>query len=270
MTTTASQHKLLPDSTLVGRNLVSIFLADVGYGLRSAARTPFPLVTSILIPLFFNVMFSWLQGDKMVDGLPGVTRTTGTIIVFVVASAGYFNMVIGITQAREKGLLKRVRQSPVPRTVHLLARISVALVVAGVSVLLMVAVSMIGFGLEIRPAAVPGLLVAFVLASIASSALGIALTRLVPTLEASIVLGTATLFPLLFVSGVFFPLDMPSVIATIVNYLPFAPMSDLINGLLDPSATGAGIEGRALAVVTAWTVIGMFLAVRFVRWEPRK
>jgi ABC-2 type transport system permease protein len=270
MTTTASQRKLLPDSSPVGRSLVSVFLSDVGFGLRSAARTPFPLVTGIFIPLFFNVMFSWLQGDEVVGGLPGVTRTTGTIIVFVVASAGYFNMVIGITQAREKGLLKRVRQSPVPRTIHLLARITVALVVSGVSVLLMVAVSVLGFGLEIRMAAVPGLVLAFVLASIASSALGIALTRLVPTLEASIVLGTATLFPLLFISGVFFPLEMPAVIETVTDYLPFAPMSDLINGLLDPSATGAGIDGRALAVVAAWAVIGMFLAVRFVRWEPRK
>lgn len=261
----------VPQSFETRNNAARTFTRDIAAGLRSAMRTPFPLVTGIFIPLFFNVMFSWLQGDQMIDGIPGVNRTSATIMVFVIASAGYFNMVIGITTAREKGLLKRIRQTPVSRTLHLLSRIAVATIMAGASILLMVAVSMIGFGLEIRAAALPGLLLAFVLASVASSSLGIALTRVIPTIEGAVVMGTATLFPLLFLSGVFFPLEgLPSAITTVMDLLPFAPMNTLIQGLLDPGASGLAIDTEALLTVAAWAVVGMALAVRCVKWEPRK
>lgn len=271
MTTAYLTTTPVPQSFETGNSALKAFFTDVGFGLRSAMRTPFPLVTGIFIPLFFNLMFSWLQGDQMIDGVPGVNRTSATIMVFVIATAGYFNMVMGITQAREKGLLKRVRQTPASRTLHLLSRIAVAMIMAGASILLMVAVSMLGFGLEIRPMALPGLLLAFVLASIASASLGIALTRVIPTLEGALVIGTATLFPILFISGVFFPLEgMPSAVTTVTDLLPFAPMNTLIQGLLDPAATGLAIDVRSLVVVAAWAVIGMFCAVRFLKWEPRK
>ena len=37
----------------------------------------------------------------------------------------------------------------------------------------------------------------------------------------------------------------------------------------DPTATGAGFELGDLAIVAAWGVAGLLLAVRFFRWKPR-
>lgn len=253
------------------RNWLRLLAHDMRYGLRSAPRTPFPVVMGLFLPLFFNVMFNLLQGDDVVGGLPGVNWTTATIVVFVVSTSGYFNMAIGITIAREKGVLKRVRQTPMPKALHLTARIGVLTVMSAASVTLMLLVSWLLFGLEIGPGALLGLAIVFVISSFTSAVLGLALSRAIPTVEAGVVVGTATLFPLLFVSGVFFPIDgMPGWLQTIIDGLPFAPMAELVRGLFDPSSSGLAIRVEPLAIVLAWGIAGLLMAIRTLRWEPRR
>ncbi|KII00237.1 hypothetical protein LP52_02705 [Streptomonospora alba] len=252
------------------RNWLTLLLHDMRYGLISGARTPFPLVTALFLPLFFNVMFNLLQSGETVGGIPNVSATTATIVVFVVTTSGYFNMAIGITVAREKGVLKRVRQTPMPKTLHLMSRIGVTTTMAAASVLLMIAISMAAFGLEIRPLAVPGLLLSFFVCCFTSAALGMGLSRFIPTLEGGVVIGTATLFPLLFLSGVFFPVDLPGPLQTVVDLLPFAPMADLVRTAFDPGATGLAVDLQALAVVTAWGAAGLLFTLKLLRWEPRR
>jgi ABC-2 type transport system permease protein len=252
-------------------NWLLLLLHDMRYGLRSAPRTPFPVVMALFLPLFFNVMFNLMQRDEVVAGIPGVNFTTATIIVFVVTTSGYFNMAVGITVAREKGVLKRIRQTPMPKALHLTARIGVLTVMSAASVTLMLAVSTLAFGLRMRPLAIVGLVLVFVVASFTSSVLGLALTRAIPTVEAGVVVGTATLFPLLFISGVFFPIDgMPGPVQTVIDYLPFAPMAELVRGVFDPASSGLAIAPLPLAIVAGWGVIGLLLTVRTMRWEPRR
>jgi ABC-2 type transport system permease protein len=38
----------------------------------------------------------------------------------------------------------------------------------------------------------------------------------------------------------------------------------------DPNTTGAGFEWGHLAVLVAWGIFGLLIAVRFFRWEPRR
>ncbi|GAA1755850.1 MULTISPECIES: ABC transporter permease [Streptomonospora] len=252
------------------RNWPALLLHDMRYGITSAVRTPFPLATALFLPLFFNVMFNLLQDGQTVGGIPNVSATTATIVVFVVTTSGYFNMAIGVTVAREKGVLKRVRQTPMPKTLHLMSRIGVSTVMAAGSVLLMVAISMAAFGLEIRPLAVPGLVLGFFVCCFTSAVLGMGLSRFIPTLEGGVVIGTATLFPLLFLSGVFFPLALPEPLQTVVDLLPFAPMATLVRTSFDPGATGLALDLPALAVVAAWGAVGLLATLKLLRWEPRR
>lgn len=252
-------------------NWLRLLMHDMRYGMISAPRTPFPVVMALFLPLFFNVMFNLIQQDEVVDGIPGVNLTTATIIVFVVSTSGYFNMAVGITVAREKGLLKRVRQTPMPKALHLTSRIGVLTVMSAISVTLMIAISTIFFGMRVRPLAFVALLLVFIVASFTSSVLGLAVSRFIPTVEAGVVVGTATLFPMLFISGVFFPLEnMPSGLQTAIDLMPFAPMADLVRTVFDPSQTGLGIDLSAFAVVFAWGLAGLILTVKTMRWEPHR
>lgn len=243
---------------------------DMRYGLIAARRTPFPMVVALLFPLFFNVMFNLIQSGEVVDGVASVQFTTAAIVVFVITAAGYFNMATGMVIAREKSILKRIRQTPMLKSYHLLSRIAVSIVVIATSVIIMILVSAVAFGFEIRPQAIPALIITFLVGSFTSCALGIAITRLIPSIEGALVVSTATLFPLLFVSGVFFPIEgMPAPLQTVIDFLPFAPMIEAIRTTMDTTVTGFAFDPLNLAIITAWGVAGMFIALKTMKWEPQ-
>lgn len=252
------------------RDPFTLLVHDIKYGLISASRTPFALTISILLPLFFSVMFNLLQAGERIEGNPAVQATTSTIIVFVIMMSGYFNMVTGIVTTREKAVLKRIRQTPMPKAVHLTSRIGVSLTITLGSVILMIAVALAAFDLELRLAAVPALTLAVLLGSFTSGVLGMAITRLVPSVEAALIVSTTTLFPLMFLSGVFFPVDMPAPIQVVLDYLPFVPMIEAVSAPLDTGATGMAFDVVNLGVIAAWGVAGMFLTVKIMPWEPQR
>jgi ABC-2 type transport system permease protein len=253
------------------RDPFTLLVHDIKYGLISASRTPFALTISILLPLFFSVMFNLLQSGERVEGNPAVQATTSTIIVFVIMMSGYFNMVTGIVTTREKAVLKRIRQTPMPKAVHLSSRIGVSLIITIGSVILMVVVALAAFDLEMRPAVIPALTLAVLLGGFTSGVLGMAVTRLVPSVEAALIVSTTTLFPLMFLSGVFFPVDgLPAFLQTILDYLPFVPMIEAVSAPLDTGSTGMAFDLVNLGIIAAWGVAGMFLAVKVMPWEPQR
>ena len=75
----------------------------------------------------------------------------------------------------------------------------------------------------------------------------------------------AVFLPLIFISGVFYSADdLPEALKAIAEALP---LKHLIDGLSAAIVGGGGDTGTAALVVGAWAVAGLFLAVRFFRWE---
>ena len=58
--------------------------------------------------------------------------------------------------------------------------------------------------------------------------------------------------------------QMPGPVAAIINLLPSAALA---NGLRDSLEAGA-FPVQSIAVLAAWTVVGVLLARRTFRWEP--
>jgi ABC-2 type transport system permease protein len=91
----------------------------------------------------------------------------------------------------------------------------------------------------------------------------------------------ATILPLLFLSGIFFPIgdDAPAWIKAVSNIFPirhfFEAMVNGFLGNLTVSTPGGPVrvfpfDWWDLAVVAIWGVVGLLLAVRYFSWEPRK
>jgi ABC-2 type transport system permease protein len=80
-------------------------------------------------------------------------------------------------------------------------------------------------------------------------------------------LGNAIVFPLLFLSGTFFPrFLMPEWLQNITAYLPLTPV---IDGLRLIATEGKHLIdlGPQLAIMAAWTIIIYFIAFKVFRWE---
>ncbi len=75
------------------------------------------------------------------------------------------------------------------------------------------------------------------------------------------------MFPILFLSGVFFPIgDAPQWIQDVANFFPVAHVVDSFTACFDPATTGSGFTSD-LWNLLAWTAVGLFVATRRFRVE---
>jgi ABC-2 type transport system permease protein len=103
------------------------------------------------------------------------------------------------------------------------------------------------------------------------SCLGFALAAAIPSEDAAPAVTNAIVFPLYFLSGVFIPQDeIPSGVLGFADVFPVRNFFEAMFTAWDPHTTGSGFEFGHLAVVAAWGLFGLLIAVRFFRWEPRR
>jgi ABC-2 type transport system permease protein len=143
-----------------------------------------------------------------------------------------------------------------------------------ISVIMVVLVSVIGavvYGVTIPTDTMPALLVTLIVGAFSFSCLGFALAAVIPTEDAAPAVTNATVLPLYFLSGVFIPQDeLPNGVLDFANLFPIRHFFEAMFTAWDPNTTGSGFELGHLAVVAAWGLFGLIVAVRFFRWEPRR
>ena len=78
-----------------------------------------------------------------------------------------------------------------------------------------------------------------------------------------------TFLPLSFISGIWYPLDgAPDWVVTIAHFFPLYHIVDAFDACFVPSTTGGGWSWDNLAVIAAWGVGALFVAIRRFRVEP--
>ena len=194
--------------------------------------------------------------DFLVPGLLAFT------LMQISVSGSGFNLV----EYRRKGILKRLFVTPVrPRDFILglvIARLLLCLV--QLSVLLGVAI----FFLKVRIAGdLVSLYSVIVLGTIIFLSLGFCLGSLAKTQQAILALGNLFIFPQMFLSGIFLPIDsLPELIQPLAKLLPLSFVAGALreisnNGLalweILPQLTGLGV----------WLAIGFLLATRLFVWK---
>src|SRR5690606_17334566 len=112
--------------------------------------------------------------------VPGGTVDTSTfyvpaILAFSVISATYTNISMSIVYARDQGILKRQRGTPLPALSFILGRVFQAIGVTAILVVIVLAAGMLLYGAELEAEKVPWLIVVLVAGSASFCALGLAI-----------------------------------------------------------------------------------------------
>ena len=235
-------------------------------------RNPASAFFTFTFPLMFLVIFTSLLGNGHLQlGGHRVSQSTYYVAemgAFAVISACYTNIAIGLTFLRDTGVLKRLHGTPMPPSVYFAARVVHAMLMA----VLLVTITVV-FGRFVYDAHVPtgGTLLRFLtmlaVGAMTFCALGFAITTVIPNFDAAAPVVNATILPVLFLSGVFIPIgdNAPSWITWTGRLFPVKHFSDGMRaGFL-----GTPFEWTDVAVVAAWGVAGMLIAVRAFDWEPR-
>jgi len=156
-----------------------------------------------------------------------------------------------------------------PPWVFMAGRIGTAMVVTALLVVLVSGIGRLVYGVTLPSGTLPGLVLAVLAGAASFSALGFALTALIPTENAAPAVTNAIVLPLYFVSGIFVPNDeMPEGIQRVGDLFPVKHLFEALLTAFDPSEAAPGIAGTDLAIVAAWGIAGLAIAVRTFRWAP--
>lgn len=261
-----------PGAGAAARPSVARLLPDqLGYAVRDLWRTRIAFVFTFLFPLTFLVVLGAIAGNDTVSADSSVR-----VMQFVTPAAAVMGALYGsfptvassLADARERGVLKRVRGTPLPGWVHLAGRIGAAVLLAVGSLTLMLVVGVVAYDVQVPARAVPAAAVTVVAAVACFAALGVAVAGLAPSATVAQAVSIAAAVVVSFLSGVMGYGDMPAWADRIAQVFPVKPFNDALGDQLDPFATGAGWDLGALAVIGAWTAAAVAVAVRWFRWEP--
>jgi ABC-2 type transport system permease protein len=240
-------------------------------GLRALVRTPRAAFFTFIFPAVLLVFVDGTS-DGTVTGAGGSVDAaqyfTPSLAVFGLSFACYTSLLFAIPRARERGILKRVRGTPVQPSVYLASLIAVGLLSGVGSVAILVALGAAKFGVQLYPALLPAVLVTLLTGGLCLCALGLAVSSFVSNAETAPVIANITLLPLAFISGVFAPLhNAPQWLKTLASVFPLRHLVDAFSVAFSPHTTGSGFRPGDLAVLIAWAIAGTLVAVRRFRWE---
>jgi ABC-2 type transport system permease protein len=236
-------------------------------------RNPASVFFTAVFPLLFLFIFATFFKNAEIEGLDvdGATYYVPAIVALSVISATTVKLAMNLSSEREAGMLKRLRGTPLPPSAFVAGRVGNSLVI---SLILVVLVSVIGalfYGVSIPTQTMPAVLVTLAVGAASFSCLGFALAAVIPSEDAAPAVTNAIVFPLYFVSGVFVPADeIPDGILHFADIFPVRHFFEAFFTAWDPNTTGAGFALGDLAIVAAWGVLGLLIAVRYFRWEPRR
>jgi ABC-2 type transport system permease protein len=245
----------------------------IGYQVRLFLRTPIAVFFVILLPLIMLVLFNALFGGNTVDTGFGSWKTsqfyTGGLAVFTAVSATFTNLANTVPIRRDEGVLKRWRGTPQRPWVVLGGMIGASILLAAVATLVMLAIGVVAYDLDVNAAKVPAAIVTFVIGVASFAAMGMAVAGLCPTASAASALANVIILPMAFLSDVFIPIeDPPGWLKTLGDVLPLKPLAEAFQNAFNPAVDAPAFDGGRLARVAAWGVVGLLVALKWFRWEP--
>lgn len=243
------------------------------YDQRIFWRNPAAVFFTVMLPVIFLLIFSTIFGNEMLesrDGLKVSTYYVPGIATLAIVSATLVNVAMRIVEARESGRLKRMRGTPLPAWSYVAGRICNALILSLTMVAVITLIGWLIYDVELPTTTIPALLVTITVGTFTFCSLGFALSAAIPNEDSAPAITNVAVLPLYFLSGVFIPeSEIPDGVLGFSDHFPIRPFFEALLMAYDPATTGAGFDWGHLAVVGAWGVGGLLLALRYFRWAPR-
>ena len=227
--------------------------------------------SAVFVFLFPLLLFTLLTAvyNGRIYGRPASWALLAGMLGYGAATTAFAGLALILVARRELGILKRIRSTPLPPATYLVAVLTSIMVVFALQ-----AVSLFVLGKVLKstpwPHNVVSLALALALGAAVFAALGLALTGFIRSLEGSSAIVNVIVLPMAFLSGSFGPTrHYPQALRAIGAVLPLKPLIDLINAIY---LHGQQIwdRPRAVAILIAWGIFGMAVAIRKFRWEPRE
>lgn len=237
--------------------------------LKIFLREPLGAAGTVVVPVVIFIVLGRLGGSRLSAGPMVETKFLAVampvLVSVLIAISAVLSLVTIISVYREGGILKRLRATPLRPPTILLAQVLVKLLLTAATLALTVLA-----GRRYYPvgAQVPlaGFTVALLISTASILSIGFVIASLVPTARFAQPVGAVLLYPMLAVSGLFFPVAiLPPVLRVIAGLLPMTYAVSLLQGIW----TGESWVSHAGDIVALGVicVACVALSARIFRWE---
>ncbi len=228
-------------------------------------RNPSAAFFNFALPLIFLALFGAIfagERENLEVIVPGIAGMS-------VVAATFSTLAYNLTYLRDRGILKRMRGTPLPSSAYLVGIAGHAVTNTVLQVGIITVAGALVFGVP-WPGDWPAMGVFLVAGVLCFSALGVALSHVIPNFDSAPAYVNAAFLPMLVISGVFYDDEgAPGFIATLAELMP---LKHLIDGLSGAMVDGEGLVANwpALLALAVWGALGAALAVRGFSWDARR
>lgn len=192
--------------------------------------------------------------------------TFAGLLGFSIVGIGIFGPMNVFPELKKQGILRRLHTTPLKVWQYFMSTMFSQAATGAVAIAVQFAVAITVFHLKID-----GNLLAISLFIIYSIfmilGIGLAIGGWAKNERQAAPLGNIIVFPMLFLSGTFFPrYAMPQWLQSVSDYLPLTPVIDGIRQLTTEGKTLFQV-GPELLLITVWFIIIYFIAFRVFKWE---
>jgi ABC-2 type transport system permease protein len=230
-------------------------------------REPMGVFFALAFPPILLVVLGSIPAMREPDQAMGGLRLIDLYVPIIIAMGVTMFAVSGLPQQfatyRDKGILRRMRTTPVKPAVMLGAQLLMCGMLSVVTMLAVVAIGRFAFDVDL-PTQPLAFLAAFLLTALSMFAIGLLVASLAPNGKGAGAIGSVLFFPILFFAGLWIPREV---------------MGDALRRISDLTPLGAGVQSLQdaasghwpqllhVAVMLGWTIVAGGLAARYFRWE---
>ncbi|HUY17214.1 MAG TPA: ABC transporter permease [Acidimicrobiales bacterium] len=229
-------------------------------------------IFTVVFSVLFLVMLGASAGQSRVPNyynLKLIVYYVPGFIAYGVMSACFTTLAINLVVRRETGQLKRLRLSPLPSQVLVVAIFVSTAIVSLVQIVLLLAIGRYGYSVHF-PVSWASFALSLLVGIVCFSAMGVAISTVIPNQETAGPVTSIVFFVLLFLAGLWFPLSRHSGLEKFSNYFP---VLHFIRAVDAPFEFRPGVSPWAwhdLLVIALWGAGSVIVAIRKFKWAPRR
>ncbi len=258
-------------------NAFRLGLSQAWLEIKSLLRAKDSVFFTLGLPVMFLLVFGLVFAGTLegTDVSAGQWFTPG-IIAASVLSAGVVNLATSMAIERHDGTLRRLALTPIPITSYLVGKILMTALTAMAMTVVLLAVGMGLFDVELPSDAERWLTFGWVfgLGVVAAAVLGIAMSRLPRTAKSASAVFNLPFLGLMFISGVFIEFGaLPEWLRTVAGVFPLRWLAAGMRSVFLPEEFERLFEPGGsyrldigLIVLSAWVIVGFLVAVLTFRW----
>ncbi len=231
-------------------------------------REPMSAFFTLVFPLLYLFLFGIISGNEptpQYGGQRAIDASIPGLTAAIICITGLMSTTMTLSTYREKGVLRRLRTTPVSPLIVLVAQVIVVFVMTALGMLLLVAAGMLVYNVQFEGNAL-SVLAGFTLSSLSFFGIGFILAGIMPTVRSAWVVGMVLLYPMLLLSGAFFTIQiLPSAVQKVTAFIPLTYVVNLLSGLWTGQPWGDHMLDTG--VLVGMLVVGIIISAKTFRWE---